>query len=73
MTESNTDVICVKGRSRDGSVTKFFKRSSGIDLNGYKFIRTVQPKDPQGFAFDEYVHAEDYDTYLKMYKEAGIL
>jgi hypothetical protein len=73
MTEPNTEIICVKGRSRDGSVTKFFRRSSGINLSGYKFIRTVYSQDPQGFSFDEYVHAEDYDTYLKMYQEAGIL
>ena len=68
-----TDIVCVKGKSQEGSVTKFYKRSSGIILTDYKFIRTVTPKDPNGFAFDEYVHRDEYEVYLQMYRDSGTL
>ena len=68
-----TDIVCVKGRSQDGSVTKFYRRSSGIVLDDYKFIRTVTPTDPNGFAFDEYVHKDDYASYVQAYREQGLL
>jgi len=70
---SNTDIVCVKGRSADGSDTKFYRRSNGVKLNGYKFIRTVKSKAENGHDFDEYVHPEDYDAYVKAYREAGLL
>lgn len=71
MSEFDNDIVGV--RSRGDPMLRFYSRSNGIKLHGYKFLRSVKSIDPYGYSFDEYVHEDDYDKYIEAYKENGLL
>jgi hypothetical protein len=71
MSEFDNDIVCVKGRVRDGSPMHFYRRSNGIKLTDYRFIRSVKSNAKYGYDFDEYVHKDDYDAYVEAYKNQG--